>query len=149
MNSGFLIVLLLIGVVMYFLLIRPQRAQQRRQKELISNVAAGDEVVTVGGIYGDVVEVDDDGEKLVLEIAEDVHVEIARRAIGSVVKAEDLGDFLDTPSGDADAEVRKFDPGDVRTYSADDVPAKSGRGRSGRDDDADTADSGTASDRAR
>ena len=60
MNSGFLIPLLLVGVVMYFILIRPQRAKKRQQKDLIANIRAGDEVVTIGGLYGDVVDVDDD-----------------------------------------------------------------------------------------
>ncbi len=135
MNSGFLIVLLLIGVVMYFILIRPQRAKQRQQKDLIANITAGDEVVTIGGLYGDVVDVDDDGDRIVLEIAEDVHVEVARRAIGTVVKAEDLGDFMESPSGDAGGEVRKFDPDNVRTYSG-------GKDSSPKDTE-------TASDRAR
>lgn len=146
MNNGFLIVLLLIGVVMYFLLIRPQRSKQRQQKDLIASVAVGDEVVTIGGIYGDVVELDGDGEKIVLEIAEDVHVEVARRAIGSVVKADDLGDFVDSRSRDDDGEVRKFDPGDVRTYSGDEISSP----RSAeRDSDTEGADSEAASDRAR
>ena len=115
MNSGFLIVLLLIGVVMYYILIRPQRAKLRHQKDLIANITAGDEVVTIGGLYGDVVDVDDESEKIVLEIAENVHVEVARRAVGSVVKAEDRGDFVESPSGGADGEVRKFDPDNLRT----------------------------------
>ena len=74
-------------------MIRPQRARQRQQQEQLSSVAPGDEVVTIGGIYGDVVEVQD--EKLVVEIAEDIHIEVARKAIGTVVKANDRGDAED------------------------------------------------------
>lgn len=148
-SSGFLIVLLVIGVLMYLLLIRPQRAQQKRQKEQIAGVAAGDEVVTIGGIYGDIVEVDEDGEKIVLEIAEDVHIEVARRAIGSVVKAEDLGDYVDSSASGEDEEVRKFDPENVRTYSGSDIPSLASPSRSAGRSDAETADSGPASDRGR
>jgi preprotein translocase subunit YajC len=85
-GSGFLIVLLGMFAVMYFLLIRPQKAKQRQAQEMLSRLAPGDEVITIGGIYGDVVEVHDD--KVVVEIAEDVHIEVARRAISSIVPPE-------------------------------------------------------------
>ena len=84
-GSGFLIVLLGMFAVMYFLLIRPQKAKQRAAQDMLSRLAPGDEVITIGGIYGDVVEVHDD--KVVVEIAEDVHIEVARRAISSIVPA--------------------------------------------------------------
>ncbi|MBA2614465.1 MAG: preprotein translocase subunit YajC [Actinobacteria bacterium] len=87
MGSGFLFVLILMFALMYLLLIRPQRKQQRRQQEMLDNVKVGDEVITVGGMYGDVVEVQVD--RVSLEIAEDVEVEVAKRAIASVVPAED------------------------------------------------------------
>jgi preprotein translocase subunit YajC len=73
-------------VFMYLLLIRPQRQQQRRHQELIENLKPGDEVITVGGIYGDVVGLEPD--RVQLEIAEDVEVEVAKRAIASVVPPE-------------------------------------------------------------
>jgi preprotein translocase subunit YajC len=95
-SSGFLIVLLGMFAVMYFLLIRPQKAKQRAAQEMLNQLAPGDEVITIGGIYGDVVEVHDD--KVVVEIAEDVHIEVARRAISSIVPPEapdhDLGEPL-------------------------------------------------------
>lgn len=82
----FVIVMLAMLVFMYFLLIRPQKAKQRAAQDLLNRIAPGDEIVTVGGIYGDVIEVDD--QKVVLEIAEDVHIEVARRAIASIVPPE-------------------------------------------------------------
>jgi preprotein translocase subunit YajC len=72
--------------VMYFLLIRPQNAKKRAAQEMLSKIGPGDEIITIGGIYGDVVEVSDD--KVVLEIAEDVHIEVARRAIAQIVPQE-------------------------------------------------------------
>lgn len=86
--SGFLIVLLAMFVFMYLLLIRPQRNQQRRHAQLLENIKPGDEVITVGGIYGDVVGVDSD--RVHLEIAEDVEIEVAKRAIASIVPPEEL-----------------------------------------------------------
>ena len=82
----FIIVLLAMFALMYFLLIRPQRAQQRRTQDMLSALAPGDEVITVGGIYGDVVEVLDD--KVVLEIAEDVHIEVTRKAVANILPQE-------------------------------------------------------------
>ncbi len=87
MNGTFFIVILALLGLMYFLMIRPQRARQRAQQDQLSRVSPGDEIVTIGGIYGDVVEVQD--EKLVVEIAEDIHIEVSRKAVGTVVKADE------------------------------------------------------------
>ena len=103
MSGGFFVVILVLLALMYFLMIRPQRARQRKQQDQLSSVSPGDEVVTIGGIYGDVVEVQD--EKLVVEIAEDIHVEIARKAIGTVVKADDRGSGSEADADD-DVPVR-------------------------------------------
>lgn len=83
---AFLIIIAVMFVVMYFLAIRPQQKRQRAAQELLSRVSPGDEVVTVGGLYGDVIEVHDD--RVVLEIAEDVHIELARRAIAQIIAPE-------------------------------------------------------------
>ena len=83
---SFVIILVAMVALMYFLMIRPQQAQKRRTQDMLKQLGPGDEVITVGGIYGDVIEVSDD--KVVLEIAEDVHIEVTRRAIASVVPPE-------------------------------------------------------------
>ena len=104
MSSGFFVVILVLLALMYFLMIRPQRARQRQQQDQLSSVGPGDEIVTIGGIYGDVVEVQD--EKLVVEIAEDIHIEVARKAVGTVVKADDRGVSSESDTGDDGAPVR-------------------------------------------
>ena len=53
-----LVILVAIGLAFYFLLIRPQQQRNRKQKELQSEVGVGDEVVTIGGIVGTVLEID-------------------------------------------------------------------------------------------
>jgi preprotein translocase subunit YajC len=95
---AFIIILVAMLVLMYFLLIRPQRAQQRRTQDMLSGLKPGDEIITVGGIYGDVVEIEDD--KIVLEIAEDVQIEVARRAIANIVppEVEEPEEVEDEPS---------------------------------------------------
>jgi preprotein translocase subunit YajC len=87
-NGGFLVLLLAMFGFMYFLLIRPQRRQQRQHAQLLSALKPGDEVVTVGGIYGEVVQLD--AERVMLEIDEDVRIAVARRAITTVVPPEEL-----------------------------------------------------------
>jgi preprotein translocase subunit YajC len=86
-NGGFLIILLAFGL-MYLLLIRPQRARQQHQRRLLETVEPGDEVLTVGGLYGIVQSIDEEND-LIVEIAEGVHVRIARRSLATVVKPDD------------------------------------------------------------
>src|SRR5262245_45983486 len=78
-------------VLLWVLLIRPQRSRQRQQQDLLSNVEPGDEIITVGGLYGIVQEIDEEDD-LVVEVADAVHVRIARRAVAGVVKPEDDDD---------------------------------------------------------
>ncbi len=79
---------ILIFVVMYFLIIRPQRAQMKRREELLKNIRRGDQVVTGGGIVGKVTKVVDDAE-LEVEIAEGLKVRVMRSGISEVrVKGE-------------------------------------------------------------
>jgi preprotein translocase subunit YajC len=79
---------ILIFVVMYFLIIRPQRTQMKRREELLKNIRRGDQVVTGGGIVGKVTKVVDDTE-LEVEIAEGLKVRVVRSGISEVrVKGE-------------------------------------------------------------
>ena len=79
---------LLIFVVMYFLIIRPQRAAMKRRDELLKNIRRGDQVVTGGGIVGKVTKVVDDNE-LEVEIAEGIKIRVVRSGVSEVrVKGE-------------------------------------------------------------
>ncbi len=85
---GFILPFILIFVIMYFLIIRPQRQQMKKRQEMLNNVRRGDQVVTGGGITGKVVKVIDDTE-LEVEIAEGVKVRVARSLLADVkVKGE-------------------------------------------------------------
>ena len=88
MGGSFFFVLLAMFAIFYVLLIRPQRQQQRKHAELLNQLKVGDEVVTVGGIYGEVVQLDT--ERVMLEIDDDVRIAVARRAITTVVPPEEL-----------------------------------------------------------
>jgi preprotein translocase subunit YajC len=82
----------LIFVIMYFLIIRPQRTQMKKRQEMLAAVRRGDTVVTGGGIVGKVQKVHDDGE-LDVEIAEGVKIRVLRSALSEVrVKGEPVAD---------------------------------------------------------
>ena len=73
----------LIFVIMYFLMIRPQQKRQKEHQEMIKNVRRGDQVVMSGGLIGKVSKVTDENE-LELEIADNVKVRVSRTAIADV-----------------------------------------------------------------
>jgi preprotein translocase subunit YajC len=87
-GSGFFLILIAMFAIMYFLLIRPQRQQQKRHAQLVASLKVGDEVITAGGIYGEVTQLDT--ERVLLEVDEDVRIAVARRSIASVVPPEEL-----------------------------------------------------------
>jgi preprotein translocase subunit YajC len=68
-------------VLMWALLIQPQRRRQQKQARLLSELTAGDEVVTLGGLYGRVQSVDDDA--VMLEIAPQTSVRVAKSAVAA------------------------------------------------------------------
>jgi len=77
-----LMIVLLFGV-MYFMMIRPQQKRRREAESMQSSLGPGAEVVTIGGLYGHVVSVDDD--TVTLEVAPGVQNRYARPAIARVV----------------------------------------------------------------
>jgi preprotein translocase subunit YajC len=82
-------------VFLYLLLIRPQRQQAKRVQEMLQNLQVGDEVITAGGIYGEITGVDD--ERVQLEIDADVRIAVARRAIASKVTPEEAAAMAEEP----------------------------------------------------
>lgn len=75
---------ILIFVIMWFLIIRPQQRRVRAHQEMIKNVRRGDTVVTAGGIIGKVTKVADDASDIEVEIAQGVNVKLARAMITEV-----------------------------------------------------------------
>ena len=74
----------LLGLVFYFFLIRPQQKKAQEHKKMISEVSRGDHVLTNGGILAKVSRVDE-GETLIVEIAEGVRVQIMKQTISQVL----------------------------------------------------------------
>ena len=84
---------ILIFVIMYFLILRPQQKRQKQHADMVKNVRRGDTVITSGGMVGKVTKVIDD-EQVEVEVAEDVRIRQMRsmladvRAKGEPVKEE-------------------------------------------------------------
>ena len=86
-NFAQFIPLILIFVIFYFFLIRPQEKRVKEHKEMVKNLKRGDEVITSGGIIGKVDRVYED-DRIDLEISEGVKVQVIRNTIQSHLKKE-------------------------------------------------------------
>lgn len=102
----------LIAVVFYFLLIRPQQKRVKDHRALIENLKRGDTVVTGGGIIGKVVRVIDDSDELELDLGNDVKIRVVRSTImdirgkGQPVPAKGKKTGSDKNSNDADSDKK-------------------------------------------
>ena len=98
--------LVLIFVVFYFLLIRPQQKKMKAHKAMVAAVRRGDRVVTAGGIVGTVSKVLSDTE-LQVEIAEGVRVRVIRSTVTDVVAKTEAADEAGADDEPAERESRK------------------------------------------
>jgi preprotein translocase subunit YajC len=88
MSEAEITVIWIVGLaaLSWFLFIRPRRRMMTRQRELLGALSSGDQVVTVGGIYGTIVALD--GDEVRVEIAPDVVIRVARRAVSGRIGPE-------------------------------------------------------------
>ena len=82
--SGF-IPLILMFVIFYFLLIRPQQKRTKEHRQMIADLKKGDRIVTSGGIHGRITGMDD--QILTVEIADRVRVKVARSNVGGKISS--------------------------------------------------------------
>jgi len=80
---GGMLPIILLFAAMYFLMIAPQRKKQKAHDAMLKALATGDEVVTTGGIYGQITNVKDD--RFVLRIADNVKIEVGKSFISACV----------------------------------------------------------------
>jgi len=78
-GTSMLIMLVAIFAIFYFLMIRPESKRRKERQSMIDSLSRGDKIVTIGGLHGEVQDVHDD--KIVIRIAEDLKVEVAKTAI--------------------------------------------------------------------
>ena len=86
-NFAQFIPLILIFVIFYFFLIRPQQKRVKEHKDMVKNLKRGDEVITSGGIIGKVDRVYED-DKLEIEISDGVKVNVIKNTVQSHLKKE-------------------------------------------------------------
>jgi preprotein translocase subunit YajC len=85
-SPGFLILIVAFGFL-WFVLIRPQKRRQLEAARMLNAVEVGSEVLTAGGIYGEVTELHD--ADVIVRIAPEIEVRVARKAIGAVIPPAD------------------------------------------------------------
>lgn len=110
MNPTYILWFVLLAGIFWVMIVRPQRNAKRRAAELSQSLQTGDEVVTIGGLYGRVVSIDD--REVELEAAEGIVLRFARRAIAGRAPAEleeTIEDDDDDVVDDYDDEVEDDD----------------------------------------
>lgn len=96
-DGGMLQFFLIMGLMLagfYFLLIAPQRKKQKEHAQMVGNLKSGDEILTMGGIYGTVTNVKSD--RVVVRISENTKIEVNRHSVQAVL-----------PSGEKEESLRK------------------------------------------
>jgi preprotein translocase subunit YajC len=112
---GQLIVIVAMFALLWVLFILPSRRRAQAQRELISSVDVGDEIVTVGGLFGRVL-AEPAEDELLVEIAPGTEVRVARRAVAAVIPPEEAeeGEEPTEPAVEVEPESESLEPGNFR-----------------------------------
>ena len=109
-GSGVLFIIVIAFLLLWLIVVRPQRrrqSQQQQQQQMLSDLTVGDEVLTAGGIFGTISQLDED--QVTVEIAPNTEVRVDRRAIASVTREEEPAE---SEEPEADAEESSGQEGD-------------------------------------
>src|SRR5262245_36337756 len=102
--AAFLPLILIVGAI-YFLMIRPQQRKMRAQRELLNELEVGDEVVTAGGMFGQIIDIDEDDDVITVEIAPGTSVRMLRGGISRrIVDEDEDDDYEDEDEEDGEPE---------------------------------------------
>ncbi len=108
-----IIMIVALFAIMYFMMIRPQRKKDKEIKEMRDSLAVGDEILTIGGIYGKVVKIKDD--KLTIQVGSDrTRIDIAKWAVNNIEKESDSK----SKESKDDQEETKVSPKSIRRLGA-------------------------------
>lgn len=92
--SAFLIPLILMGVIFYFLILRPEQAKRKKHQNMLENLTKGDEIVTNGGLHGKILGISNDKKIVLLSVSEinnnEVKIQISLSAIAFLKKGGEL-----------------------------------------------------------
>jgi preprotein translocase YajC subunit len=118
-----LLPVILIGVVFYFLLFRPQRKRQQQQAQMQRQIEPGQRVMTTAGMIAEVIAIEDDA--VILEIAPGVEVRFVKQAVGQVLHDdEEIEEETEDDEPDEAAEAEQEEAPETRETLQDDVEAK-------------------------
>jgi len=92
-----LLPMVFIFVIFYFLLIMPMRKKQKKTQEMLSKLKKGDEVITNAGIFGRIAALDEERGFVVLQIADNVKIKMARSAIAGLAGESEAAGTAQTP----------------------------------------------------
>lgn len=112
MNSPGFLILIVAFAFIWFVLIRPQKRRQVEAARMLNSLNVGDEVLTAGGIYGEVTELHD--EAVMVRIAPELEVRVARKAIGAIIPKEEATEEAaepDEPDVEAEGSPNPEDDG--------------------------------------
>jgi preprotein translocase subunit YajC len=84
------------GLIFYFIVLRPQKKARKKQEALVESLKKHDRVVTIGGIVGTIISIDTDNEEVVLEVGPDTQLRLLRRSIQG---PKPFGSDVDSDSG--------------------------------------------------
>jgi preprotein translocase subunit YajC len=89
-NSGLVLIIYIVvfGAIMYFLMIRPQKNEQKRTRAMLESIAVGDYVLTTSGFYGTIIDIQDD--TIIVEFGnnKNCRIPMKKEAVAQVEKAE-------------------------------------------------------------
>jgi len=79
---------ILIIVIFYFLILRPQQKRQKERGKLLESIKKGDKVITAGGVHGTIEGIED--KTLLLKIAENVKIKVERSSVATIIGVTDI-----------------------------------------------------------
>jgi len=88
---------LLVGAALYFIMIRPQKKRMQQQQSLLKGLEVGDEVLTIGGIFGVIRHIDEEGDELTIEVAPGITFRIVKSAVARTIEVDDGSSEDDGP----------------------------------------------------
>lgn len=112
--------IILMVIIFYFMLWRPQKKQQKQRQEMLDSLKAGVKVITAGGIYGTVVALHDD--YLIIRVADKVEIKLTRNAISQVLGKADRSEIKKAKKADKKAEHKLAESAQDNAESADAEP---------------------------
>jgi preprotein translocase subunit YajC len=128
-GSGFFLIIILAFFLLWLIVVRPQRKRQSQQQQMLNELHVGDEVLTAGGIYGTVTRLDEN--EVTVEIAPQLEVRVARRAIAGITSEpedEEAEDAEEGEEGEDAADEPEAADDSIGASSAGEAPVEEDRG---------------------